>query len=310
MWCTSSGITRAGKPAAAPREPRDRRRGRPPRGAGGRRRGRRPARRSRAASGCAGRGRAPRIRVGHRAGRADRRAGAAAHAQVRLDDDVVAVGADRRGRADVDALRAAGLLRAACAQIDALYAKNFGFSNSPVIAASSATALRLRERHRRPARNSPAAAGACATAASRCRSSTRSKRSRARGVAAREIDRAGRAARGDALAVRLAAVEVDLVAPVDRLLGAGADARIAARAEVEIDRILLRPRDVERAEPAGERRDLARVDRIRALGRQLGAGRAAGGEHRHGELRRQRVGPVQRRVRRADDQQLALRIGR
>ena len=81
-----------------------------------------------------------RIGVGHRAGRAHGRAGAAAHAQVRLDPHVVAVRADRLGRADVDALRAAGLLRPAVRADRALYAKYLGFSNSPTIAASSPTA--------------------------------------------------------------------------------------------------------------------------------------------------------------------------
>ena len=55
-----------------------------------------------------------------------------------------------------------GFCERLCAQIDALYAKYFGFSNSPVSAAISVTALRLRDRDRRRARGSPAAAGACA----------------------------------------------------------------------------------------------------------------------------------------------------
>src|SRR5690606_25562585 len=42
-----------------------------------------------------------------------RRAAPATHAKMRLDGDVIAVGANRRGRAHVDATRAAGLLRAA-----------------------------------------------------------------------------------------------------------------------------------------------------------------------------------------------------
>src|SRR5450755_1814795 len=51
--------------------------------------------------------------VRHRARRAYRRARAAAHAQVRIDLDVVAVGKDRLRRADLDARIAAGDLRAA-----------------------------------------------------------------------------------------------------------------------------------------------------------------------------------------------------
>ncbi len=54
-----------------------------------------------------------RIGVGHGAGGTDRRAAAAAGAQMRFDLDVVAVDADRTGRADVEALRAARLAGAA-----------------------------------------------------------------------------------------------------------------------------------------------------------------------------------------------------
>src|SRR5205814_2203841 len=54
-----------------------------------------------------------RIRVAHRPGWTHRRARAAAHAQVRLHENMVAVGADRGRRADVDAAGAAGFLRAA-----------------------------------------------------------------------------------------------------------------------------------------------------------------------------------------------------
>jgi hypothetical protein len=54
-----------------------------------------------------------RIGIAHGARRAHRRTSTAAHAQVRLDRDVVAVGANRQRRADVDALVATGLLRSA-----------------------------------------------------------------------------------------------------------------------------------------------------------------------------------------------------
>ena len=54
-----------------------------------------------------------RIGVAHRARRADGRTPAAARAQVRLDFHVIAVGADRAGRTDVDAAVAARTSRAA-----------------------------------------------------------------------------------------------------------------------------------------------------------------------------------------------------
>ncbi len=92
--------------------------------------------------------------------------------------------------------------------------------------------------------------------------------------------------------MRLAALEVDLVGEVDRLLGTGVHARVAARAEVEVDRILLRPGDVERAEPAGDLRDASRVHRKVARGRKLGAGRAAGDEDRDAEMGGQRAAPT------------------
>jgi hypothetical protein len=92
----------------------------------------------------------------------------------------------------------------------------------------------------------------------------------------------------------LAAIEVDLVALVDRVLGTGAQARVAARAKVEVDRIFLRPGDLECAEPSLERRDLAGVDRIRALGRQRGAARAPRRKDGHGHALVQRLGPMQR----------------
>src|SRR5439155_6566366 len=124
----------------------------------------------------------------------------------------------------------------------------------------------------------------------------------ARAIAAIEIDRADRAARRDTSAVVATAVEIDLEAPVDRLLGAGLDARRTARAHLEVDRILLRPFGLERAEPTGEPPELPRVDGIGSFQRQLAAGGASGDENGHAELRLQRIGPLQRRVRGSHDQ--------
>src|SRR5947207_2952194 len=54
-----------------------------------------------------------RIRMAYRARRTNRRARTAAHAQMRLDRDVIAVSANGFGRTDIDALRATDLLRPA-----------------------------------------------------------------------------------------------------------------------------------------------------------------------------------------------------
>ena len=121
-----------------------------------------------------------------------------------------------------------------------------------------------------------------------------------------EIDGADRAAGDDALAVIATAVEIDLVAPVDRVLRTHLDARITARAQIEIDRVFLHPSDVERAEPAGELRELSRMDRIGAFRRQFRAGGATRQDDGHGEARGQRMRAVQRRVRGTDDQELAF----
>ena len=88
-----------------------------------------------------------------------------------------------------------------------------------------------------------------------------------RAVGALEVDRLHRPARRHALAVRLALVEIDLVGEVDRLLRTGADTGVAAGADLEVDRILLLPLDLERAEPALDRLHFARPDGIAPLER-------------------------------------------
>ena len=125
-----------------------------------------------------------------------------------------------------------------------------------------------------------------------------------------EVDRADGAAGDHALAVVAAAVEVDLVAGVDRLFGAYADARVAPRAQIQIDRILLHPLRAELRPATPKAGELARADRVVALRRQLAADRPAGDQHGDVEPVLQRLGPVQGRVRRADDQQPPFRFER
>src|SRR5438445_735101 len=72
-------------------------------------------------------------------------------------------------------------------------------------------------------------------------------------IGALEVDRTDSTASFHALAVRLALVHVDLVGEVDRLLRAGVDAGVAARADLQIDRVVLLPGNLERAEMAFHR---------------------------------------------------------
>jgi hypothetical protein len=126
------------------------------------------------------------------------------------------------------------------------------------------------------------------------------------GLGPGEVDGPHGTACRDAVAMRLALGQIDLVAEADRPLGAGAHAGVAARAELEVDRILLPPLDVEGAEPAGELHRAPRPHREAALDGQLAAG--LGDEHAHRKLAREPLGPVERRGGRTDDQQLARRL--
>ena len=113
----------------------------------------------------------------------------------------------------------------------------------------------------------------------------------ARLVCALEIDGAHRAARRHARAMVLAAIEIDLIAPVDRALGARLDARIATRADVQIDGVVLGPFDLECAQPSPDAPHGSGIDRIFVLNRKLDAARSAGDERRHGKVLMQLVGP-------------------
>ena len=194
-----------------------------------------------------------------------------------------------------------------CAQIDGLYAKYFGFSNSPIDSASSAAAF------------------ACASGSAPWREITLRRlmlpeppfglqvehgvEARApRRVAAVEVDRADGAAGGDACAVVLAAIEIDLEIPRDRVLGARGDAGVAARADVEVDRVFLRPLRVERAEPAFERDSRAGDDGKVARGRQLGVARRLRREHGDGQPGDSASAQRSAASSGPDDQQLPFRL--
>src|SRR5262249_26358687 len=119
-----------------------------------------------------------------------------------------------------------------------------------------------------------------------------------------EVDGTDIAAGLHALAVGFTLLQVDLVGEVDRVLGAGADAGVAARAYLEIDGIALLPGDVERSEVPLDRDRPARPHRVAAVGRQL-AGARGRDEHAHAQLPGELLRPGDRSVRGADDQQLA-----
>jgi hypothetical protein len=87
-----------------------------------------------------------------------------------------------------------------------------------------------------------------------------------------EVDGAGRFADTHAVTVALAQRQVDLVAEVDRTFGAGVDAGIAAGAQVQVDRVRCRPAGLEPAQVAGQTAELAAVHRMLVLLGQRTAG--------------------------------------
>ena len=125
-------------------------------------------------------------------------------------------------------------------------------------------------------------------------------------VRAFEVDRLDRTARLHARAVRLALVEVDLVGEVDRLLRARADARIAARADVEVDGVRLLPLDLECPQPARQGAHPPRPDREAAHVRQFAAARVRD-EHAHFELVGEALRPLHGALGGADYEQVAAR---
>src|SRR5438445_8673031 len=247
-----------------------------------------------------------RIGVAHRARGADGRATAAAHAQVRIDLDVVAVRRDGAGRADIQALVAADL-RGAAVRADLLVigeeARLFELAHplaelpgrqrllERIGARREVVLRRLRGAYQRLCRDIEHHVEALASLA----------------LGALEVDRADRAAGLDALAVRLALVHVDLVGKIDRLLRARMDAGVAARADFQVDRVVLLPDDLELAQMAFYRLYFSRPNRIAAFGRQFPSA-AARDQHIYFELLGELIGPGHRGLGRADDEQLTARL--
>ena len=245
-----------------------------------------------------------RIGIGHGARRAYGRASAAACAKMRFDLHVIAIRADRAGRAHVQALGAAGLAgaRVGANPFAVLREARFGklTHHRPEALRGERLLQRISARRgvalgqvwkvdERPARKIQHQVEALL----------------ARRCLARKINRTDRAAGLHAFAVRLAFLQVDLVAEVDRAFRARTHARIAARAQVKVDRIVLQPLHLERAEPAGNTGDFSRPDGVAALGWLLSL--AFGGEQYAYVKRSGKPScPVERCIRRPDDQQPAI----
>src|SRR5688500_17004921 len=192
------------------------------------------------------------IRIGHRARRTYRGAAAAARAQVRFDAYVIAVGADGAARAHVDA-RVAAFLPAARMRADL---RVVGEKPRLLEFADQADELLRGERLlERIVAGREIALRQLVHAQERLARKIEDeiKRFFSRSIGSGEVDGADLAASLHALAVILALRQVDLIVEADRLLRAGAQASIAARANLEIDRVLLAPLHLERAEPAFHR---------------------------------------------------------
>jgi len=185
-----------------------------------------------------------RIGVSHRPRGAHGRAAAAAHAQVRVDLDVIAVRRDGAGRAHVKALVATNLRGAAVRADLRMVGKEARFLEL----AHHLPELRRRERllERIGARREIALRelrGADHRPRRKVEHHVEALVSRALG--ALEVDGADRAAGLHALAVCFALVHVDLIGKIDGLLRARMDAGVAARADFQIDRIVLLPGELE-----------------------------------------------------------------
>ena len=266
----SSGITRAGTPLHARRSVRaarpsalDRRAAPAPwlcsSSAGVAAAGARVGRQQRAHAPALSSG--ARRRVGQRAARAHGGAGAAAHAQVRLDDDAAAARSAFARRCGSPApsrrrcRRCSRSARCGCARTASACSGRTSASRTrrPARAACSTASNSAGVVARRG--SSPAAAGAARRPARRRRSSTRSKRSLVVcGARSKSIAPAASQARTQSRWLR-AAREVDLVAEVDRLLGADRRCRRCSactgrgRSGCALSQLRL-----EGAEPAGEAR--------------------------------------------------------
>jgi len=192
-----------------------------------------------------------RVSIGECACGASRGAGTAAHAQVGVDHDLLAafVRAHGFGRADVDARIAADLLVAAVSAELLFVRKEAGFfklANQFTHFQQSFQVLAI------PAE---IALGQSVRAESRRGLVTPQVQHHIEALGlgtgiAGEIDGACGLAHLDAVAVRAAARQVNLVVKANGLFWASGDASVAAGAQVQVNRVAGVPRHVKRAQPA------------------------------------------------------------
>src|SRR5437867_1021528 len=169
------------------------------------------------------------IGVAQRTRRTHGRARPAPHAKMRLDPDMIAIGGDGGGRADVDALVATGLLRAAMRADARLVIEETGLLEL-------ADGLRyLRDGaclRKRIGTGSPVPLRRLMHPEIRLALQVeyQVEMFRARSVATIEVDCGHGAAGNDALAMIPATIEIDLIAPIDGGFRTNFDACVAARA--------------------------------------------------------------------------------
>ena len=206
------------------------------------------------------------VGVGNRAGWADGCASATAHAQVGLDSNAIAVGSDGPRRADIDALVAAFDPGAAVGADALVVCEELRLLELPDQMCELGDGQRLLEGIRTRLEIALRDVGHVEEALGG-QIEDQIEFLAAGPVDAIEIDRPHLSARLDTRAVRPALAEVDLIGEVDRVLRTGSDAGVAARTEFEIDGIRLFPPGAECAQPAGERSEATRVDRVTAVDR-------------------------------------------
>ena len=242
----------------------------------------------------------------HRTARTHRGAGAATHAQVRLDPDMITVGRDRARRADVDAFAASRLCGAAVSAGLGVIVEILRLLEFTDHAHQLGRGRRLRQRI--GARREIALRRlVLAQHRPRRQIEHQVKAFAAHGCHAREIDRTHIATGAHAGTMRGTLVEVDLVREIDRLLRASLDTGIAARTRFEIDRIGLMPLHLERTEPTRDRCSGTGDHREIALCRQLRTAGPFGHQHADIERAAQAFGPRQSAARVAENQGGTLR---
>ena len=204
-----------------------------------------------------------RIGIGQGTSGADRGAGAAAHAQIGIDLDLLtaAVAADGRRRADVDAGMAAGFFIAAVGAQFLFVDKKLGLLKL------THQRTQFHQRLGVPAIPAQVALGQGMLGEGRRGAQVKHQIKRFAGGLGlpAEINRTRHLARRDAGPVRLTQVQVNLVIQADGSFRARHQAGIATCAQVQINRVAAQPLELKGAQPASQRLNLATEHRVTPL---------------------------------------------